>query len=130
MAPVNLLIVEDDLSLQNLYKKIFTQAGYQVQVASHGQEALDRLETQHFDLILLDVMLPRLSGLDVLKTLRQSSALNQKTSVILVSNLDEPDFHKTAQEMGILGYINKANLTPRQVLDRVRSYLNNTLPLT
>lgn len=82
---MRLLVVEDEASLQAVIAKRLTQEGYSVDVCGDGQEALDFLDAAEYDCVVLDVMLPRKSGLDVLRILR---ARDDGTPVLLLTAMD------------------------------------------
>lgn len=125
----NILIVEDDAMIRELYRTTFVDAGYPTQGARDAQETFKLLETFTPDVILLDVMLPSLSGLDILKELRTNPQYKcEKAKIILLTNLAHENLadleKKIALDTPPDGYIIKADTTPSDVLTIVRSLLS------
>lgn len=113
-----ILIVEDDKPTQELYKVKLEASGYQVDLASDGQEAITKAGQQKPDLIILDLMLPGgMNGFDILTRLRQSDEL-KNTKVIVLTNLSSEA--ETAKDMGVYDYLVKANTSIDEVLDCVK----------
>jgi DNA-binding response OmpR family regulator len=115
----SLLLVEDDKLLGPLYLHLLSDAGYAVthcQTAAHTEETLLK---QRFDLILLDVMLPDLSGLELLRRFHRLISV----PIVLLTNLDQPRVKETALQFGALGCLIKSEYTPDIFLDKISSYL-------
>lgn len=117
-----ILIVEDDEFLQQIYTDLLTGEGYEVAVAREGNEGLARIMEGGWSLILLDMILPNLSGLDILKKMKTTSPKAPNGKVIVASNLDESNDFKEAVSMAD-GHIIKSNLSPGDLLAKVKSYL-------
>ena len=95
-----ILIVEDDFHIQDIYRLAFLKTGkYTIETASDGQEALVKLRAHVYDLILLDVMLPKVTGIDVLRAMRSPSSTTRETPIILITNLGQEDIIKEKQIM-------------------------------
>jgi two-component system, OmpR family, alkaline phosphatase synthesis response regulator PhoP len=121
-----ILIVEDEKFIRDLYILVFTRAGYDVDVAVDGEEAVNTVRSNvSFDIILLDIMLPKMNGMDVLKIIRDKNAPSVKTPVFLISNLGQDDIMKEAFSLGADGYLLKAQLTPTDVVAAVESFFAN-----
>lgn len=119
----SVLIVEDDPVLLKMYSEKFTYEGYSVLNARDGEEALKVLEEGNVAVILLDIMLPRLSGTEFLKKLRATSK-GKGTPVVALTNLAEEEEKKKAEELGVKDYLVKAMQTPEKVVDTVKKYLS------
>lgn len=130
----NILVIEDDTTLGELYMLILTQAGYTAQLAKDGEEGV-RLAATKPDLILLDVMLPKLNGIDVLKKLKADEEM-KNISVIMLSNLAQDTIIEEALRLGANGYIVKVDMLPKDLLANIESFFNtppaapSTTPLT
>jgi DNA-binding response OmpR family regulator len=85
---IKILIVEDDPQLQRMYMRRFVADGYQVSLAENGQVGLEKAKLEHPDLILLDIMMPVMNGLEMLKLLRQDD-WGKEADVILLTNSDD-----------------------------------------
>ena len=117
-----ILIIEDDMYIRELYERAFKRAGYEVQVASDGEEALEKAKEQTFDLILLDIMLPKVTGIDVLISLRGSDSTSKDTPVVLITNLGYDDIIKQAFKIGADGYLLKSKVTPKIIVEEIDSF--------
>lgn len=112
------LIVEDDLSLQGLYTKKFSQSGYNVLQAEDGQAGLDQA-TEHIpDAILLDVMMPVMNGFEVLKRLKKDDR-TKDIPVVILSNYGEMPNVTEGLMQGAVEYLIKVEHTPEEVLEIV-----------
>lgn len=115
-----MLIIEDDVDLLDLYSKVMRDAGITVHQAKNGTEGIS-LALQHKpDVILADVMLPDLSGHEVVKKIRLDS-WGRNATVIYLTNRSDAESVVTAIEQGSDEYIIKAHITPKELLNKVRS---------
>src|SRR5436305_842788 len=94
-----ILLVEDDLALATAYKVRMEAEGFDVKHCPNGEEALQTAMDYHADLILLDIMMPRISGYDVLDILRHTPATAQ-TKIIILTALSQPSDERRARELG------------------------------
>jgi DNA-binding response OmpR family regulator len=108
------VIVEDQTSLADIYKTRLELIGFKCAVAYDGIQALVEIEKNRPQLVLLDLMLPKLSGEQVLKVMR-SSDWGEDIKVLVVSNLNEADAPTSLRDLRIDGYLVKANLTDDQI---------------
>jgi DNA-binding response OmpR family regulator len=114
---LKVVIVEDNTSLADIYKIRLESLGYQCFVAYDGQEALTTIQRELPNLVLLDLMVPKIAGDQILATMRKTD-WGKDIKVLIVSNLNEADAPEGLREQGIVGYAVKANLTNDQ-LDRM-----------
>lgn len=119
------LIVEDDLFLSDLYKMEFEKYGFLVTQAFDGADALAKVSLEKPAIIILDLILPEFSGLEVLEKIKGDQTLG-KTPIVVLSNLRDEEVIKKALALGADGYIIKATLTPKQVVEEAKKYLNNS----
>ena len=121
------LIAEDDFFIRDIYSKVFALAGYAVEVAVDGEDAINKIRAQQapFDMILLDIMMPKVTGLDVLKQLRALSSPIKDTSVFILSNLGQQSIIEEAFKIGMDGYIIKSQMTPQQIVDEINTYFKS-----
>ncbi len=111
------LIVEDEQFISELYVQSLTKAGYSVQVADDGLKALNAAQTNDFDVVLLDIMLPNLNGTEILKILRDSQKTpNFDGKIIVTTNLEMDEQLRTAIESQADGYLVKAEVTPKELV--------------
>ena len=116
------LFIEDDPLLLKMYETKFKSEGLRVLSAQDGEEGLKLATSERVDLIILDLMMPKLSGLDMLERLRQQSH-GKSHLVIVLTNLTKEDEIKRAMDLGVKEYLVKADLTPNEVAAKVKAYL-------
>ena len=119
--PARLLLVEDDDDIRALFSATLRRAGYQPRVVSSGQQALDQAEELTPDLVISDVSMPGLSGLDVCRALK-AEPRTARTVVLLVSALSSPQDREAGLQAGADDYLTKP-IRPTVLLERVRSLL-------
>ena len=117
-----ILLVEDEDFIRELYVRQLTKAGYLVKSAVDGQSGLDILKSEPFDLLLLDIMLPGINGLQLLREFKTQNP-NSPMITILLTNLGQEAVIKEGFELGAQAYLIKASYTPDQVVNEVRNAL-------
>lgn len=117
----NVLIVEDDSILRNMYVQKLKGAGYEVLGARDGEEAFEIFQKEKVDLVLTDIMLPRVSGTEFLEKLRKVKK-GKNIPVIAWSNLQDEEEKEKALKLGAKEFLHKGSLTLDQVLDVVKKY--------
>lgn len=117
-----ILLVEDEESLRELYKEILEEGGFLVNEASDGQRALELMKKGGYDLVLLDLVLPKLSGLEVLAQLKKQGPKQPNGPVVVLTNLGK-EAVENQKELGIKGYLVKSDLTPDQFIEKVKHYI-------
>lgn len=119
-----ILLVEDEVFIRDLYTKILTKAGYSIVVAEDGEVALQKIteNPEAFDLILLDIMLPKLTGLDVLKTVKNGEVDSKGAPVYLLTNLGDESVVKEGYSLGAVGYLLKAKYLPQQLVEEIDKF--------
>lgn len=121
---LKILIVDDDKFLIDMYSLKFSQEGYQVAVASNGQEAIDKIEKGEIpDVFLLDVIMPVIDGFTLAEEIKKRSTCNA-AAVIILSNLGSKEDIDRGLKLGIDGYIIKASSTPSEVVNKVGDIIN------
>jgi DNA-binding response OmpR family regulator len=123
--PTKIAIIEDDVVISQMYRMKFEAEGFEVQTAENGRLGVELCAHMKPDMILLDLKMPEMSGEEALKKIRASD-WGKHTPVIVLTNLGEEEAPKSLREMGIHSYIVKAELTPRQVTERVKRALEQT----
>ncbi|MBU0670931.1 MAG: response regulator transcription factor [Patescibacteria group bacterium] len=117
-----ILLVEDDEMLHNMYTQKFKTQGYEVFSAFNGAEGVKMAGEKSPDLILLDIIMPKMDGFVALKKIRKNSK-TAKIPVIILTNLGQEDDIKKGKELGADDYFIKANHTPAEVVDKVKAVL-------
>ncbi len=116
------LIIDDDQSMQSLYQRIFTLEGFEVEIASGGIEGLEKALSFSPDIILLDMMMPVVNGLEVLSKLKADDRLKD-IPVIVMSNYSEMGITAHAMELGATQYFVKSDIEPVNLVAVVRTTL-------
>jgi DNA-binding response OmpR family regulator len=117
------LVIDDDQSLQKVFKKLLSQSGFKVIQTFEGREALATIKNQPPDLIVLDIMLPGgINGFDVLLRLKNQSQ-TAKIPVMILTNLGSEK--KTAQQIGVVDYLVKAEVPVEKVVKKIEDYLTS-----
>ena len=117
-----LLLIEDDVTLVKMYERKFTSDGYEVAIAYDGLEGLEKATKEKPDLVLLDIMLPKLDGLALFKKMR-SVPETFNTPVTLLTNFCQDDAVFECFKLGAVDYLVKADVTPQQVVAKVENFL-------
>lgn len=120
---IKIAIIEDDQVISQMYRMKFEANNFDVRVASNGEDGIKLVESMNPDLILLDMQMPGMNGAEALAEIRQHD-WGKTIPVIVLTNLGEEEAPKNLHSLGIESYIVKADLTPRQVVERVKSTLN------
>ncbi len=115
-------IVEDDQAISQMYRIKFEAEGYDVDTAENGKLGLQLAEKMKPDIILLDLMMPEMTGDEMLAKLRKTT-WGAKTKVVILTNMGEQEVPETVKKMGVVDIILKADMTPRQVADLVKKHL-------
>ena len=124
MDPSKILVVEDDLFLRELYTDVLTAEGYKVESAADGEEALAKIKQGGYDLVLLDIIMPKMDGLEVMRQIQNAPPQTPNKCVVFLTNLDKDEEIKTALKLGN-GYIIKSQITPGTLVEKVKGYLAN-----
>jgi len=116
------LCIEDEHFISELYQRALTKAGYAVDVEMDGKKGLAMAQTDAYDIILLDLMLPTITGVEILRTLKDPSKTpKMHAKIIITTNLEQrEDVHEEIEEQAD-GYLVKAEITPHQLVEFVNS---------
>lgn len=121
-----ILIIEDDQFLREFYQELLEGEGYLVDCASDGEAALKQLRENEYNLVLLDIMLPKKDGLQLLRDLKIIPAKSGDLCIVVLTNLGQDAIIKQAFTLGVAGYLIKSALSPDQVLTEIKTYLQKT----
>lgn len=119
-TPIKVLCVEDEDFISELYSRALEKEGYEVRVVKSGADGLKQAQTNAYDIMLLDIMIPDMLGVDILAKLRHEMP-NLKTKIIITTNLEQSDEIREKIEKQADGYLIKAEITPKQLVQ----FLNN-----
>ncbi len=116
-TPIKVLCIEDEFFISELYERALRKAGYEVSTVLNGQDGLQAAQTNHYDIILLDLMVPGMTGIEILRTLRDPSlSPGFKSKIVITTNLDQADDTRSEIESQADGYIIKAAITPKELV--------------
>ena len=124
MDQKKILLVEDEQLIRDLYTRELTKAGYLIKAVSNAEEGLIDLTKEMFDMLLLDIMLPGMNGLEMLKEYKSKNPASNMI-VILLTNLGQDSIIKEGFELGAQGYLIKGAYTPAQIVQEVASAFGN-----
>lgn len=116
------LLVEDDPFIRDIYQVKFSQEGFEVAAVDNGAEALKQLEQSIPDVILLDIIMPYMDGMETLKNIRNNENW-KKIPVIMLTNISEKEKINESEEYEISDYLIKSHFTPSEVVGKVKSLL-------
>jgi CheY-like chemotaxis protein len=119
---MKVLVVEDDETLRDIYALKLSLEGFEVETASDGQDALERVGKAKPDLIILDIMMPRLDGLQFLRL--YGAGGKPRAKVLVASNKTLRPEIEEAKRLGASDYLIKSQVTPDQLVEQVRKHLN------
>lgn len=114
-----ILIIEDDLRLSRMYEKILSFEGNQIDIAYDGEEGLKKANEGKPDLILLDIMMPKMGGIEVLEKLKADQS-TKNTPVVMLTSLSDEGQLEEALAKGAAKYIRKGDTDPQQVSEMIR----------
>lgn len=111
--------------ISEIYQRKFSAAGFEVRIAVSGKAVLDILRTESFDLVLLDIVLPEMSGMEILEKLRNpKNGYDSNIKIVMFSNLSEKDDRDRAVELGASGFISKTEFSPSELIAEVTRFLH------
>src|SRR3990167_9380234 len=120
-----ILLVDDYFETREIYSKLLQQAGHTVIQESDGKSAYQKIQTENFDLILLDIYLPRMSAVEILKGLKQNRA--EVKNIVVMSVIGQENLVKDALSNGAAGNVSKSSLSHSEVVNNILSYLKKTI---
>jgi CheY-like chemotaxis protein len=118
------LIIEDDPPYQKIYKKKFEVAGYTAEIAVDGEDGVAKMVAFRPDIVLVDLMMPKMDGFQFLDTVKADPTL-AATPVLVLTNLSTPEDAERALQKGALGVIVKSNTEPNAIVRRANNVLKS-----
>lgn len=116
--PKKILIIEDEEIMCGLLERKLAQRGYRVSIAKDGVEGIEKMQQEKPDLILLDVIMPRMDGFEVMEKMAKDRKL-KKIPVIIISNSGQPVEIDKAKELGAKDWLIKTQFDPQEVIEKV-----------
>ncbi|MFA5962153.1 MAG: response regulator [Parcubacteria group bacterium] len=120
-----ILIAEDDSMISEIYERKFKEIGYEVLTVFSGDQVLEIVKKQKVDIILLDLMLPRIDGFGVIKSLRDGN-YDKNIKIIVSSNLSQKEERNKVMALGANGFITKSQYTPSEMVEEIKRLTNIT----
>lgn len=117
-----ILLIEDEEMLANMYEVKFQNEGFDLTKALDGADGLEKAKAIKPDFILLDIIMPKMDGFSVLKTLKEDP-ITKDIPVMLLTNLGQDEDIQRGKQLGAVGYLVKANITPSEVVEEVKKKL-------
>lgn len=117
-----ILIIEDDQDIRELYSEVLRDAGFKVKEAVDGKSGLVEALGGNYDLLILDIMLPKTDGLEILRRVKENERLKHRR-VIMLTNLGRESIIKEGFALGADGYLIKSEHTPDQIVGEVTKFL-------
>lgn len=117
-----IMIVEDDSFVMDIYETKIAQEGFEVISAANGMEALKKLQDVRPDLMLLDIIMPYMDGLEVLQKVKADERL-KNMPIILLTNLSQKEEVDKGLGLGANDYLIKSHFTPSEVLEKIKTYI-------
>jgi CheY-like chemotaxis protein len=118
-----ILLIEDEELIIKLLGKKLTGIGYDVELAMDGLEGLEKMRESVPDLVLLDIVMPRMGGLEVMAEMKKDPLL-AKIPVIIISNSGQPIELEKAQKLGAADWLVKTEFDPKEVVEKIDKYIN------
>ena len=119
---VRILLVEDDTFIREMLQEELERVGFQVRSFERGNDCLAVIQSELFDLVLLDIMLPDTNGLEILRKIK-NNPVTKNNKVVLLTNLGNDALIKEGTELGAVGYLVKASYNPDQIVEHIKSFL-------
>ena len=120
-TPQKILIIEDDRALQSALMEMLSQEGYETISSYDGQEGMEKAEAENPDLILLDLILPKKDGFEVLAEIKNSPSKN--IPVLILTNLEEIDNVQKALDLGAKTFMVKSDFSLRDIIEKIKENL-------
>jgi len=120
---IRIAIIEDDLTIAMMYKLKFELEGFEVSVSSDSRNSIEMISKINPDVILLDINMPEMNGVEVLKKIRKLPG-GQDILVFVLTNIGKQEAPTELERLGVVEYIVKADMTPHQIVERVKNTLD------
>ena len=122
-----ILIIEDDTYLNDAYRMLLEKEGHQVTVAFNGKEGLDKLKGANPEVILLDLLMPVMGGLDFLRQYKPDPKADHSPKIVILTNLDQDKEIQEVMSLGAYKYVIKAHTSPKQLAIHVNHLINRNI---
>jgi len=119
-----ILVVDDDPTVIELYKRMFKNYGLDVLVARDGDAGLKMIKEQKPDFVILDIRMPKLDGIEVMKEVRKDASVKD-TPVLILTNYDLEEYRREIAKLGVVDFVTKIGIDPSALVRRVMDFLAN-----
>ncbi len=126
MDKKRILLVEDDQYTRELYEEVIKGEGYALDSATNGEEGLEKIKNGGYNLILLDVMMPKMSGLEVLRAVKNNPPKVQNGPIVILTNLTNDPILNQAYGLNARDFVVKSDITPGDLLEKIKGYLEES----
>jgi len=116
---LKILLVEDDPMIAEIYQKKLSVSGFQVMTASHSSEVFSKVAKEKFDLVIMDLVLPEMNGIEILRELRKNGKYDPALKVVIFSNLDDAENQHAAMDLGVIRFLSKSQYNPSQLVEEI-----------
>lgn len=116
-----ILVIEDDKFISEVYIAKLSKEGFDTILVNDGEAALEKAQKEKPDLILLDIFMPKIGGMDVLRILKEKDE-TRNIPIVMLTNATEQEYIDDAMELGADDYLVKSNFTPEEILHKVLEY--------
>jgi CheY-like chemotaxis protein len=120
--PKKILVVEDDKFLRRVYESKLPKEGYDVVSAVDGQDGIDKMKSEVPDLVLLDLIMPKKTGFEVLEEVKHIKNL-EKIPILVLSNLGQEEDIERSKKLGATDFLIKSNMSIKEIIEKIKQYL-------
>lgn len=120
---IRVMLAEDNVSTGRMYKQIMESKGFVVDHALDGEQAFEFVHNGGYTLILMDIRMPKMEGLDVLRKLQENPPKEKNGPIVMLTNLTDEYLVKEAMSLGALSYVDKSNLNPEELVAKINGVL-------
>lgn len=126
MEQKKILIIEDDEFLREFYQELLASEGFLVDIAADGEVGLTKLQQGGWSFVLLDIMLPKMDGIEILRQVKTQGTKEKNGPIVMLTNLGTDSVVNQAFSLGASGYLIKSAMNPDQVLSEIHTFLQKT----
>ncbi|OGD97183.1 hypothetical protein A3A49_02245 [Candidatus Curtissbacteria bacterium RIFCSPLOWO2_01_FULL_38_11b] len=126
MNTQKILLIEDDQFTRELYEEVIKDAGFAIDTATNGEEGLEKIRQGTYSLILLDIMMPKMDGIEVLRSLKNNPPNIKNGPIIILTNLTNDPVLNSAYGLNAKDYIVKSDITPGDLIDKIKVFIEQS----
>ena len=126
MDKKRILLVEDDQYTRELYQEVIKDEGYFLDSVTNGEEGLEKIKKGGYNLILLDIMMPKMSGLEVLRSIKNEPPKIPNGPIVILTNLTNDPILNEAYGLNARDFVVKSDITPGELIEKIKGYLEES----